>query len=180
MALNCKSVTAYHLLYSKYNCFRISRTLDAQNYLKLKELPEVKATGQHELTSIKMTLFFSGYFSLLEFLRCVGYICHAQEKDSVSTWRIFREIERAEYFDSILARLSIEDLEKMTMQFEDQMKEIVIGEKYDCWRHKVFLYGSCEEYPNQSKLQLSNFDKFAGFSSNQIKIIKDFFSPTYY
>ena len=62
--------------------------------------------------------------------------------------QFFREIERAEYFDSILARLSIEDLEKMTMQIEDQMKEIVIGEKYDCWRHKVFLYGPCEEYPN--------------------------------
>ena len=53
--------------------------------------------------------------------------------------QFFREIQRAEYFDSILARLSIEDLEKMTMQFEDQMKEIVIGEKYDCWRHIVFL-----------------------------------------
>ena len=88
--------------------------------------------------------------------------------------QFFREIQRADYFDFILARLSIEDLEKMTMQFEDQMKEIVIGEKYDCWRHKVFLYGSCEEYPNQSKLQLSNFDKFAGFSNNQIKIIISF------
>ena len=88
--------------------------------------------------------------------------------------QFFREIQRAEYFDSILARLSIEDLEKMTMQFEDQMKEIVIGEKYDCWRHKVFLYGSCEEYPNQSKLQLINFDKFAGFSNNKIKMMISF------
>ena len=85
--------------------------------------------------------------------------------------QFFREIQRAEYFDSILARFSIEDLEN---QFEDQMREIVIGEKYDCWRHKVFLYGSCEEYPNQSKLQLINFDKFAGFSNNQIKIMISF------
>ena len=37
--------------------------------------------------------------------------------------------------------------------------------------HKVFLHGSCEEYPNQSKLQLINFDKFAGFSIDQIKMI---------
>ena len=88
--------------------------------------------------------------------------------------QFFREIQRAEYFDSILARLSIENLEKMTMQFEDQMKNLVIGEKYDCWRHKVFLYGSCEEYPNQSKLQLINFDKFAGFSNNQIKMMISF------
>ena len=44
----------------------------------------------------------------------------------------FGELQRAKYFDSILARLSIEDLEKITMQFEDQIKDIVIGEKYDC------------------------------------------------
>ena len=60
------------------------------------------------------------------------------------------------------------------MQFEDQMKEIVTGEKYDFWRHKVFLYESCEKYPNQSKLQLINFHKFSGFSNNQIKIIISF------
>ena len=47
---------------------------------------------------------------------------------------------------NILARLSIQDLEKITIQFEDQTKEILIGEKSDCWRHKVFLLGSCEEY----------------------------------
>ena len=39
--------------------------------------------------------------------------------------QFFREIQRAEYFDSILTRLPIEDLEKITMQIEDQMKEIV-------------------------------------------------------
>ena len=53
--------------------------------------------------------------------------------------QLLKEIQRAEYFDSILARLSIEDLEKMTMQFEDQMKEIVIGQKDDGWRHEVFF-----------------------------------------
>ena len=62
----------------------------------------------------------------------------------------------------------------MTLQFEDQMKEIVIGEKYDFWRHKAFLYGSCEKYPNQTKLQLINFHKFAGFSNNKIKIMISF------
>ena len=124
-----------------------------------------------------MTLF-SGYFSLLELLRSVGYILPRAGKiftfNMADLMQFFREIQRVEYFNSILARLSIEDLEKMTMQFEDQMKEIVIGEKYDCWRHKVFLYGSCEEYPNQSKLQLINFDKFAGFSNNQIKMMISF------
>ena len=36
------------------------------------------------------------------------------------------------------------------------------------------MYGSSEEYPNQSKLQLINFDKFAGFSNNQIKMMISF------
>ena len=96
--------------------------------------------------------FFSGYFSLLELLRSAGYILSRAGKifSFNSCAVLFREIQRAEYFDSILARSSIEDLEKMAMQFEDQIEEIIIGEKYDCWRHKVFLYGSCE-YPNQSK-----------------------------
>ena len=67
--------------------------------------------------------------------------------------------------------LSIEDLENITMQFEDQMEEILTGEKCDSWRHKIFFYGSFEEYPNQSKLQLINFDKFAGFSNDQIKMM---------
>ena len=81
----------------------------------------------------------------------------------------FRKTQKAEYFDSILARLSIKDLEKITMQFEDQIKEILTGEKRHCWRHEVFLHRSREEYPNQSKLQLINFDKFAGFSNDKKK-----------
>ena len=54
------------------------------------------------------------------------------------------------------------------------MKEILIGGKCDSWRHKVFLHGSCEEYPNQSKPQLINFDKFVGFSNDQIKMMISF------
>ena len=88
-------------------------------------------------------MLFSGYFSRLELLRSVGYIFpHPGRSFSFNLadlTQFFREVQRAEYFDSILARLSIEDLEKMTMQFEGQMKEIVIGKKYDCWRHKVFV-----------------------------------------
>ena len=120
-----------------------------------------------------MTLFW-GYFGLLEFLRSVSYILPRAGKTfsfkMADLTQFFREIQRVEYFDSILARLLIEDLEKMTLQFEDQMKEIVTEEKYDCWCHKVFFYRSCEEYSNQSKLQLINFNKFAGFSNNQIKL----------
>ena len=101
-----------------------------------------------------MTLFFSGYFSLpagfvKEFRQHLDTRGKTFSFNMAVLTQFFREIQRVEYFDSILARLSIEDLEKMTMQFEDQMREIVTGEKYDCWRHKVFLYGSCEEYPNQ-------------------------------
>ena len=79
----------------------------------------------------------------------------------------FREIQRDEYFDSILARLSMKNLEKVTIQYEDQMKEILIGE----------ICEECEEYPNQSMLQLINFDKFAGFSIDQIKMMISFLQP---
>ena len=78
-----------------------------------------------------------------------------------------------------MASLSIQDLKKITIQFEDQIKEILIGEKSqksDSRGHKVFLHGSCEEYTNQSKLQLINCDKIAEFSNDHIKIR----SATYY
>ena len=54
---------------------------------------------------------------------------------------LLREIQRDEYFDSILACLSMKNLEKVTIQFEDQMREILIGEICDSWCHKVFLQG---------------------------------------
>ena len=79
-----------------------------------------------------------------------------------------REIQTPEYFISVLAHLLIQDLEKITMQFEDQIKERLIGEKSGCWRHKVFYGGSCEEHTNQSKLKLINVNKFDGFSNDQI------------
>ena len=66
-----------------------------------------------------MMLFFSGYFSLLELLRSVGYtLLRAGKTFSFSMadlTQVLKEIQRAEYFDSILARLSIKDLEKITM-----------------------------------------------------------------
>ena len=42
---------------------------------------------------------------------------------------------------------------------------------------KFFCKGSCEEYPNQSMLQLINLDKFAGFSIDQIKMMISFLQP---
>ena len=88
----------------------------------------------------------------------------------------FREIQRVEYFHSILARLSIQELEKITVHFDDQMKEILIGEKFDCWRHKVFLHAGYVKniLISQSKLQVINFDKFVGFSNDQTKMMISF------
>ena len=57
-----------------------------------------------------------------------------------------------------MALLSIQDLEKIAIQFEDQIKEILIGEKSDCCRRKVFLRGHVKnilEHRNQPKLQLN-------------------------
>ena len=92
------------------------------------------------------------------------HLCHAQGKitqfQHEGSWRVLQEIQQAEYFDSVLTRLSIQDLEKSQYNLEINTK--------DCWRHKVFLHGSCEIYTNHSKSQLINFDKFAGFSNDQL------------
>ena len=79
---------------------------------------------------------FPGYFSLLELLRSVGYIFPCAGKKNIQFMTDLREffskIHKVEYFDSTLVRLSIQDLEKIAIQFEDQMKEILIGENCDC------------------------------------------------
>ena len=42
----------------------------------------------------------------------------------------FREIQKAEYFDSILVRLSVKEIDNtIPIKFENQVKEILIGEK---------------------------------------------------
>lgn len=43
---------------------------------------------------------------------------------------LFWEIQKAEYFDSILVRLSVKEIDNtIPIKFEDQVKEILIGEK---------------------------------------------------
>ena len=54
--------------------------------------------------------------------------------------------KRNHHFCLIIRKSSIQDLEKITIQFEHLIKEILIVQKCDCWRHKVFLRGACEEY----------------------------------
>ena len=133
-------------------------------------------SNQHKITCAKMTLIFQGCFSLLELLKERRLHFATRGKNIQFQFQFQFQFSYAVLQGNSLnlACLSIEDLEKITIQFEDQMKEIVIGQKYDCWRHKVFLYGSCEEYPNQSNLQLISFDKFAGFSNDQIKTMISF------
>ena len=38
----------------------------------------------------------------------------------------------------------------------------------EIWHYKVFFHGSCEENTSQSKLKLTNVDRFVGFSNGQI------------
>ena len=90
-------------------------------------------------------------------------------------WRALQINLKSWIFDSVLAGLPIQDLEKNIIQFEDQIKEILSGEKSDCWRHKIFLHEACEEYTNQSNFQLINFDKISQWSNKN-----DFFCETYY
>ena len=77
-----------------------------------------------------------------------------------------REIQANEYFVTVLAHLLIQNLEKITIPFEDQIK-ININQR-EIWHYKVFFHGSCEENTSQSKLKLTNVDRFVGFSNGQI------------
>ena len=77
-----------------------------------------------------------------------------------------REIQANEYFVTVLAHLLIQNLEKITIPFEDQIK-ININQR-EIWHYKVFFHGSCEENTYQSKLKLTNVDRFVGFSNGQI------------
>lgn len=62
---------------------------------------------------------------------------------------------------------------KLTNWLEQMPKQFIIllGEKSDCWCLKIFLHESWEEYAYPAKLQLINFDKFAGFSNDQTKMM---------
>ena len=40
----------------------------------------------------------------------------------------------------------------------------------DCW-DIVYKKGACEKFPNKTREYMKNFDKFGGFTNNQIKTI---------
>ena len=82
-----------------------------------------------------------------------------------------REIEKAKYFDSVLRELSDENIQDLVNQFSEELIKIEQGGNLNCWRHKVFVNGSCNEFPNETKDHLSSFKNFAGFSNHQINLM---------
>ena len=47
--------------------------------------------------------------------------------------------------------------------------KVTRGETPDCWRDIVYKKGACEKFPNKTRKYIKNFDKFGGFTNNQIK-----------
>ena len=54
---------------------------------------------------------------------------------------------------------------------ESRLLKVSQGKIADCWRDIIYKNGQCEQFPNKTREYMKNFDKFGGFTSNQIKII---------
>ena len=81
------------------------------------------------------------------------------------------EIERANHLDSVVRNLSSEQTRELVNTFKNHLSRIFQGEIEDCWRDKIYKNGSSELFPDRTREYLQNFDKFGGFSNNQIKFI---------
>ena len=69
---------------------------------------------------------FRGILGCLESGTASATFCHAREKTLRFNIADLREVQKAEYVDSILARLSLQDLEQTIAQFEDEMKDFLL------------------------------------------------------
>ena len=83
----------------------------------------------------------------------------------------FRDIERAKYYDAIINDLPFKKNGGLVSKYEGHMLKVSRGEIADCWRDIVYKFGACERFPNKTREYMKNFDKFGGFTNNQIKII---------
>ena len=83
----------------------------------------------------------------------------------------FRDIERAKYYDAIIKDLPCEKIEELVSKSKSHLLKVSRGEIPDCWRDIVYKKGACEKFPNKTREYMKNFDKFGGFTNNQIKTI---------
>ena len=83
----------------------------------------------------------------------------------------FRDIERAKHYDAITKYLPFEKIEELVSKSKSYLLKVSRGEIPDCWRDIVYKKGACEKFPNKTREYMKNFDKFGGFTNNQIKTI---------
>ena len=83
----------------------------------------------------------------------------------------FRDIERAKHYDAIIKDLPCEKIEELVSKSKSHLLKVSRGEIPDCWRDIVYKKGACEKFPNKTREYMKNFDKFGGFTNNQVKTI---------
>ena len=83
----------------------------------------------------------------------------------------FRDIERAKHYDTIIKDFPCEKIEELVSKSKSYLLKVSRGEILDCWRDIVYKKGACEKFPNKTREYMKNFDKFGGFTNNQIKTI---------
>ena len=103
---------------------------------------------QCKITCTKLKLFSGVFQPVGKIKKCRLHSAMLGKKHSVSTWKILESSSGKFKKLNILILFCYACRFKIQKKAEDQIKEILIGEKSNSWRHKVFLHGSCEEYTN--------------------------------
>ena len=83
----------------------------------------------------------------------------------------FRDIECVKHYDAIIKDQLCEKIEELVCKSKSYLLKVSRGAIPDCWRDIVYKICACEKFPNETREYMKNFDKFGGFTNNQIKTI---------
>ena len=140
------------------------------------------AAAGHKVTlylngSMKNNMHQNNTYFCDEFLRAVCFQMKRAKNYQKKRFKMadismfFRDIERTKYYDAITKDLPCEKIGELVSKSKSYLLKVSRGEIADCWRDIVYKYGACERFPNKTREYMKNFDKFGGFTNNQIKII---------
>ena len=81
----------------------------------------------------------------------------------------FRDIERVKRYDAIIKDFPCDKIEELVSKSKSHLLKVSRGEIPGCWRDIIYKKGACEKFPNKTRECMKNFDKFGGFTNNQIE-----------
>ena len=81
----------------------------------------------------------------------------------------FRDIERVKRYDAIIKDFPCDKIEELVSKSKSHLLKVSRGEIPGCWRDIIYKKGACEKFLNKTRECMKNFDKFGGFTNNQIE-----------